>query len=480
MKKITQRIFLDYAAATPIDYKVAKEMEKTQKKFWANPSSLHTEGEITKETLEKARIKIARLLRCRASEIFFTSGGTESLNIAILGVIRNQGQPFGAGAVQGLPLAFGSQGSPLKNFAPKGDPLISHIIVSLIEHSAVLEPIKYLLKEKKIEVSFVAPNKKGIISPESIKKEIKENTVLVIVQHANSEIGTIQPIQKISKIIKEYKKNTRLNLVQNKPLVEPYFLVDAGQSIAYEKVSLERLGADLLIFDGIKIYGPKGMGILVVKNGTNISPIIFGGGQERGLKPGTENVVGAVGLAKALEITVKMREKESLRLTKLRDYAISKILKEIPNSSLNGDLENRLPNNINICFGKSQRQPFGAGAVQGLPLAFGSQSQELLLKIPTSRELPLAFGSQGSPLKNFAPKGDPLNSEFLVIKLDTLGFAVSAASACHTLSLENSSYVIESLGKPECASSSLRFTLGRDTKKTDLDKLIIALKKIIK
>lgn len=393
MKESRKRVFLDYASITPIDGRVVVEMQKTQKKFWANASSLHTEGEEAKEILEEARTRIARLLHCRSQEVFFTSGGTESLNLAILGVIKSA----------------------------KENNIIPHIIVSSMEHPAVLEPIKSLLKEKEIEVSFIAPNEKGIINPESIKREIKENTVLVAIQHANNEIGTIQPIEKISGIIKEYKKNKNKSLEQN----WPHLLVDASQSVIYENVSIERLGNDLLVLDGIKMYGSRGAGILVVKHGVGISPVIFGGGQEGGLRPGTENVAAAVGLAKALEIAAKMREEESKRLTQLRDHAIQKILKEIPNASVNGDRENRLPNNINICL----------------------------------------------------PKQD---SEFLVIKLDTLGFAVSAASACHTLSLENSSYVIESLGKPECASSSLRITLGRDTKKSDLDKFISTLKKIIK
>ena len=378
---------MDYASITPVDKKVAEEVARVQKKFWGNPSSLHTEGETAKNVLEGARIKIARILHCRANEVFFTSGGTESLNLAILGSLR---------------------GAPLKTFAPKGAPQIPHIIVFSIEHPAVLEPIKFLLKNKLAEVSFISPNEKGIINPESIKKEIKENTILVAIQHANNEIGTIQPIRKIKSAI----GNVCL-------------LVDACQSVLYEDVSLERLGADMLVLDGIKMYGPRSMGILAVKHEIKIFPIVFGGGQEGGLRSGTENVAGAAGLTKALEIAVNMREKETKRLTGLRDYTINKILKEIPNSSLNGGLKNRLPNNINICLSKQ-------------------------------------------------------DSEFLVIKLDILGFAVSAASACHTLSLENGSYVIESLGKPECSSSSLRITIGRDTKKSDLDSLISALKKIIK
>src|SRR3989338_8825952 len=373
-KSNKKRVFLDYASITPVDSGVEKEMIKIQKKIWANPSSLHTEGENAKNVLDEARIRIARILHCRGNEIFFTSGGTESLNLAIFGTIKS------------------------------------------------------LLKENVTEVSFVMPNKKGIINPESIIKEIKENTILVIVQHANNEIGTIQPISKIAGKIKEYRKN------KNNPY--PYFLVDASQSVLYENVSMEKLGADLLVLDGIKMYGPRGAGILVVKHGVKISPILFGGGQEKGLRSGTENVVNSVGFALALEIAAKIREKESLRLTQLRNYTVVKILKParhasqgdagggISNPSFNGGLENRLPNNINICF----------------------------------------------------PGQD---SELLVIKLDILGFAVSAASACHTLSFENGSYVIDSIGKPECSSSSLRITLGRDTKKSDLDKLVFALRKIL-
>jgi cysteine desulfurase len=396
------RVFLDYASVTPVDLEVEKEMLRIQKKFWANPSSLHTEGEEAKNVLDESRIKIARILHCKASEIFFTSGGTESLNLAIFGVVAGSQSRGSQGRTLRMP-----QGSALTTLA-----FTPHIIVSTIEHPAILEPIKHLLKIKEIEVSFISPDKNGRINPESIKRELKENTVLVAIQHANNEIGVVQPIREISKI----KGGA-------------YLLVDACQSVLYEDVSLERLGADILVLDGLKMYGPRGTGILAKKSGVNISPLVFGGGQESGFRPGTENVVGATGLAKALEIAVKKRDKESSRLTKLRDYVISKIL-EIPNSSLNGSLENRLPNNINICF----KHPRGSGSV---------------------------------------------DSEFLVIKLDTRGFAVSAASACHTLSLENGSYVIEAVGKSECSGSSLRITLGRDTKKSDIDRFVVALKKIV-
>ena len=393
-----RRIYLDYAATTPIDKRVSLCIKKAEGQFWANPSSLHLEGEKTKKALEDSRIQVAKILHCKKSEIYFTSGGTEGLNIAIQGVIEKA----------------------------LSDKVLSHVIVSSIEHSSVLEPIKYLLNKKKIEVSFIYPDRSGRINPDSIKKEIKENTVLIALMHSNNEIGTIQPVNKVASIIKDLRKemgnkNTNNNFSEKS---YPYLLVDASQSVVYEDVSLERLGADILVLDSIKMYGPRGVGILAIKNGIKIDPIMFGGGQENGLRPGTENVLGAVGIALALKIAEKEREKESKRIKKIRDYAISKILKEIPCASLNGSLENRLPNNINICF-------------------------------------------------------SGIDSEFIVIKLDTLGFAVSAASACSTLSLENSSYVLEAIGRAECASSSLRFTLGRATKKSDLDKLIKTLKMVV-
>lgn len=386
MKTGKKRIFLDCASVTPIDPVVEKEIQQVQKKFWGNPSSLHEEGEEAKKILEEARIKIAKILHCRADGIIFTSGGTESLNLAIYGAVRSWKE---------------------KNSG------VPHIITSTIEHPAVLEPINHLLKKGKIEASFVSPGKNGVIAPDSIKKEIKENTALVVIQHANNEIGTIQPIRKIKEKIKGCGGGA------------PILLVDACQSALYEDVSIERLGADMIVLDGIKTYGPRGAGILALKHGINISPMVCGGGQEKGIRSGTENVPAAAGLAKSLEIAEKTRVKESARLAKLRDFAVVEITKNFPSASINGSLENRLPNNLNFCF----------------------------------------------------PNQD---SEFLVIKLDTLGFAVSAASACHAISLENSSHVIKAIGKPECAASSLRITMGKDTKKADLEKLISALKKIIK
>jgi cysteine desulfurase len=397
-KLAKKKIFLDYASITPVDQGVASMMLKVQKQFWANPSSLHYFGERAKDVLIETRLNIAKMLQCRASEIVFTGSGTESLNLAILGTVAQ---------------------AKTKIKTP-------HLIISSLEHPAVLEPVKSLLKQNQIEVTFVTPNEEGVINPESIKRELKNNTVLVAVQHSNNEIGVIQPIAKIASVIKNFRQES------NHPY--PYFLVDASQSFLFENISLERLQADLLVLDGIKVYGPRGIGLLVVRHNVLLDPIIFGGGQEFGLRSGTENLPAIAGLGQAFKTAIVLREKESKRLKIIRDYAVQKILKEIPNTSLNGSLENRLPNNLNICFSHSAKATWDESV---------------------------------------------LDSEFLVIKLDVLGFAVSAASACHHLNLENGSYVIESLGKKDCAGSSLRITLGRETKKSDLDQLIIALKKIV-
>ncbi len=374
-----KRVYLDYSASTPIDERVASAMREAEVEMWGNASSLHAEGEVAKLGLDDARVRIARILHCKKSEVYFTSGGTEAINIAIDGVVMNA-----------------------KRYLPN-----PHIIVSAIEHPAVLEKVRSLTAWG-VEVSFILPDEEGIVRPETIERELRKETALVIVMHAQNEIGTIQPVQKIGRLVKG----------------RAVLMVDASQSALYEDVSIERLGADILVVDGIKIYGPRGVGVLVVREKVEMAPTIFGGGQEKGLRPGTENVVGARGMALALEIAVEKRESEKERLTKLRDYCIAHIEKEIPTSSLNGGRVQRLPNNVNFCFAE-------------------------------------------------------IDSEFAVIKLDTLGFSVSAASACKAIALENSSYVIEALGKKDCAGSSLRFTFGRETKKEDVDNLVRALKKII-
>ncbi len=386
MKK--KRIFLDYASTTPIDKRVKEEMDKYEEESSFNPSALYSEGLSAKEVLDSSRDRIASLLSAQKNEIIFTSGGTEANNLAILGVFE----------------AYKKE-----NFTP-------HIVTCEIEHPAVLEVCKEV-ERREGEVTILPVSEDGLVSSKDVRDSLKDNTVLVSIMYANNEIGTVQPIKEIGRVIKEYrtKNNKRL----------PYFHTDACQAVLYEELHVQKLVVDLMTLDGIKMYGPRGAGLLYVKTDTEIHPINFGGGQERGLRNGTENVGASLGLARALEIATDERENLSERMSKLRDYAINKILKSFPTASLNGSATYRLPNNINICF----------------------------------------------PL---------LDAEFAVISLDVAGIAASYSSSCLTLKEDSSSYVMTALGKDDCKNSSLRFTLGRESKKEDIDALVSALQKIVK
>jgi cysteine desulfurase len=383
-----KRVFLDYASSTPVLKEVEQEMAKYKSATFYNPSALYSEALSAKEALSLSRNKIANLISAQKNNIVFTSGGTEGNNLAILGVFE----------------------------AHKKDNFIPHFITTSIEHPAVLEVFKEIEKRGG-EVTIVPVDVDGIVKSKDIKDSIKENTVLVSVMYANNEIGTVQPINEIAKTIRDWRKNKNTKL--------PYLHTDACQAPSYLDMNVLRLGVDLMTVDGIKIYGPRGIGFLYVRDDVSISPIVFGGGQENGLRSGTENISGIVGLSKALEVVIKDREKESKRLEELWHYAVDNILDSFPTASLNGHHKNRLPNNINVCF-------------QGL------------------------------------------DAEFAVIALDVLGVSASYSSSCRTLKEDSSSYVISNMGKEECSMSSLRFTMGRGTKISDIDFLLKALKKVVK
>ena len=384
---IKKRIFLDYASITPIDKNVVAKMEQVQKTTFANPSALYTEAIVAKDFVREAREKIAKIIHSGKKEIVFTSGGTESNNLALLGIFEKH---------------------KTNSFKP-------HIITTNIEHPSIIEVCKEI-ERRGGEVTYLPVSSDGLVSLKDIRQSLKKNTVLVSVSYANNEIGTIQPIHDIGRVIKDFR--------QKNNTIFPYFHTDACQAGLYLPLDVLKLGVDLMTLDGIKIYGPRGSGILYVKSGIDLSPVVFGGGQEGGLRSGTENTESIVGLALALEIAEKMREKESKRLSVIRDYAIQNILGNFPKATLNGSRESRLPNNINICF-------------------------------------------------------PGIDAEFTVIQLDVFGISTSYSSSCRTLKEDSSSYVIESLGKKNCSQSSLRFTLGRDSKKSDIEALITALKKIV-
>ena len=386
---MSKKIYLDYAATTPVDARVKKAMLPYLDKIYGNASALHQEGRKAKAVIVKARKKIAKALNCKPEEIFFTGSGTESDNIAILGTVRAN-KEFGR-----------------------------HIITSNIEHPAVLKSCEELKKEG-FRVSFLKVNQEGILSLADLKRIISKKTILVSIMYANNEIGTLQPIKEIGRIVKKVKEERKRE--GNKTPI--YFHTDACQAAGYFDLDVQKLGADLLTLNGSKIYGPKGMGALYVRTGTKTEPVIFGGGQEGGLRSGTENTAGIVGLAKALEIAQKEREKTFKREARLRDRLINGIIENIPRAILNGHPKKRLPNNVNVS----------------------------ILDI---------------------------EGEAMLLFLDRCGIFASTGSACHSESLEPS-HVLLALGRPyEFAHGSLRFSLGRKTTAKDIDYVLKVLPKIV-
>ncbi|MCX7720297.1 MAG: cysteine desulfurase NifS [Dictyoglomus thermophilum] len=299
-----RKVYLDYAATTPIRKEVYEEMKLFLKEKFGNPSSIHNFGREVKKAIEEAREKIAKAIGAESDEIIFTSGGTESNNMAIKGV------------------AFA--------LSHKG----RHIITSQIEHHAVLEPCHFLEKIG-FEITYLPVDKEGYVDPDDLKKAIRKDTILISIMHANNEIGTIEPIREISNIAKEH---------------DIYFHTDAVQTVGHIPVNVNDLGVDLLSLSAHKFYGPKGIGALYIRKGTRIEPIIHGGSQENNKRAGTENVAGIIGMGKALELAISEMEKEQKRLTELRDYFINQVEKRIPEVYLNGPRVNRLPNNINFSF----------------------------------------------------------------------------------------------------------------------------------
>ena len=367
-------IYLDASATTQMDKEVFREMQKFFKNEYGNAGSMHHKGLVVSNALMNSRKRVAEIFNAKENEIIFTGSGTESINLAI-------------------------KGYALKNKS-KGN----HIITTTIEHHSVLESLEYLRKQG-FEITKVGVEKNGIVDPKKIKSAIRENTILISVMYANNEIGTIQPINEISKIAKKKKI---------------VFHTDACQAVNSEDLNIN---ADLISINASKIYGPKGVGALYKKEDIQLEPLIHGGGQEFNTRGGTENIPNIIGLAKALELTQK-NKKDYSKLEKLRDYMIEKLLK-IEDTILNGDKENRVPNNINITF----------------------------LNI---------------------------EGESILLKLDNEGICASSGSACTSKSLD-ASHVILATGQSEkVAHGSIRFSLTKYTTKKELDRVIKLMKKIVK
>ncbi|MDF1497826.1 MAG: cysteine desulfurase family protein [Patescibacteria group bacterium] len=373
-----KKIYLDYAATTPVDKKVLVEMMPYFAKKFGNPSSVHQFGQEALEGVDNARLKVADFLHCLVNEVIFTSGATESNNLAIKGVIK---------------------ATQIEN---------PHIITSAIEHHCVLNACQTVQKDKIAEVSFVKVNKDGIINVGDIKNVIKDNTILVSIMYANNEVGTIQPIAEIGKMLKEINIDREKN-----NLSRIYFHTDAVQAVNYLDCDVNKLGVDFLSLSGHKIYGPKGIGVLYIRQESKIKSIQQGGEQEYNLRAGTHNVPCIVGIGKAISLVIENRKKMA-DIKKLRDYMIDKVLKNISGSQLNGSKELRLPHNINISF-----------------------------------------------------KG--IEGESLLMMFDQEGIAVSTGSACSSASLAPS-HVLSAMGiPPEIAHASIRFTLGKETTKENID-----------
>jgi cysteine desulfurase len=407
-------IYLDYASTTPTDKRVLKKMLPYFEKEFANPSALYSSALKAKKAIDKAREILAKFLNSKPDEIIFTSGGTESDNLAIFGVAK-----IAKSQISNLKSQNDNLKSKIRNSK-------LHIITSQIEHPAVLNVCKQLEKEG-FEVTYLPPDKNGIVSAKRVEKALKPNTILVSIMYANNEIGTIQPVSEIADVICNFRKvvsrqssvvsSDKYNKRQTTDYKRIVFHTDACQATGYLPMDVKKLDVDLLTLNGSKIYGPKGVGALYIREGTKIKPIFFGGGQENGLRPGTENVAGAVGLAEAIKL---ISGSEGERERKLRDYLIQELLK-IEGVELNGDKTKRLPNNINV-------------SIKGV------------------------------------------EGEALVLYLDRRGIAVATGSACSSKSLEPS-HVIQALGKGrEVAHSSLRITLGRQTTRAELDKFIKEVK----
>jgi cysteine desulfurase len=375
---MAEHIYLDNAATTPILPEVLEAMRVCYEDSYANPSAIHTAGVKARYEISKARETIAQAINADPEEIFFTSGGTESDNLAVQGVW------------------FLSDKTSRKK--------ICH---SAVEHHAVLDTCSFLAKQGAVVQSLpVGPDGKVLIG-EALER-IDDQTLLVSVMHSNNEMGVIQPAEEIGDICKRQGA---------------LFHVDAVQSFGKIPLDVERIQCDLLSISAHKIYGPKGIGCLYIREGTQISPILHGGGQEKGMRSGTLNTQGIVGFGKAVEIAMNDLDSENERLTRLRDHLVRRALAEIEDVALCGDAKDRLPNNVQLLF-----------------------------------------------------KG--LEGETLVLELDRLGIFASSGSACSSESKEVS-HVLQAMGIPrEWARGALRLTLGRWTSFSDVDKTVDALVRI--
>lgn len=356
-----KRIYLDYASSAPTDKKVLKEMMPYLKKEFGNASSLHAFGQHARAAIEKAREQVGSFLNCAPLEIVFTSGATEANNLAIFGV--------GHARVQ-----------PLQKF---------HIVTTQIEHESVLSPCQELERLGLAEVTYLPVDAEGIVKVEDVEKAIKDNTVLVSVMYANSEIGTIQPIAEIGAMIK--KLSAQDGSASGRKTL---FHVDAVQAAQFLDCDVQKIGADLLTLSSHKVYGPKGAGALYVKEGTMLDPLLFGGGQEQGFRSGTENVASIAGMGAAFqEIQSPRTHLTNIKIRQLRDKIIKGVLMRVKGSVLSGSSQKRLANNAHFRFEGIAGQELAVLLDQkGIAVSTGSACSE---KTQEPSHVLLALGVSG-------------------------------------------------------------------------------------
>jgi len=369
-----QRFYFDHNATTPVSPEVLETMVSCLGQVYGNASSIHHFGQMAKQSLETARRQTAALIGCHPREIVFLSGGTEADNLALFGIVRH-----------------GTGGS-------------AHIIITAMEHPAVLNACAQLEREG-AAVTYVPVGSDGLVDPQDIRRALRPQTVLVSVMHANNELGTVQPIAEIAAIARE---------------AGVYLHADGVQALGKIPVDVEALGVDLYSMSGHKIYGPKGIGALYVRQGTRLGAIQFGGHHERDRRPGTENVPGAAAFGRAAELAGVHLEAAATRIAGLRDRLEAALLERIPHTGVNGSRAARTPNTTNIYF-------------------------------------------------------DYLEGEALVIALDLRGFAVSSGAACSSGAVEPS-HVLTAIGlAAERARASIRFSLGRANTAEHVDALVEAV-----
>lgn len=377
-------IYMDHSATTPVRKEALEAMLPYFSEAYGNPSSIYTLAQESRKAVDDARETIAHVLGARMSEIVFTSGGTESDNAALKGVA----------------------------FALKD--LGNHIITSNIEHHAVLHTC-HQLEQFGFEITYLPVDKDGLIDPNDVAEAITDKTILVSIMMANNEIGTIEPIAEISKVVKGEAQRRGQTIVMH---------TDAVQAAGYLDINVKTLGVDLMSLSAHKFYGPKGVGALFIKRGTPFEPQNMGGGQERQRRSGTENVPGIVGMAEALRLASEEREEVSQRCTYLRDKIIASLHDIVDNVYLNGHPTLRLPNNVNVSF----------QAIEGEPVLLG---------------------------------------------LDFAGICASSGSACSSASLEPSHVLLAIARQANLAQGSLRITLGRENTEEDVDYLLSVLPELV-